>query len=348
MISDSTSSRRPVPGAAGLTFDPARYPTLAAAAGYSRQVQGRLIAALERERPHLDTIATVAVGGSLGRLEAHSKSDIDGLVIGIEGAPAPTFRAQSHRVSTLLAGSELKPPKSGGIYLEGVDVGVLLAPGAQGSLAEAPQVFGFRIGLLLDAQPLYMPGACRRLQRDILCWYGQGFHDRDPCASWTLLINDVQRYLHAYAGWQQYKFDRGADDGWLLRQAKLRSSRVLSFAAMLCVLGETNDLADKHERVLAFLRLTPLERLHAIMTHYDAPQFAALLDSYEAVLAALSDADTRRALVNHSPTSAATLDASAAGAEVQQHGARIMQILTAFILARQADWDPRFFVRLVL
>ena len=43
-------------------------------------------------------------------------------------------------------------------------------------------------------------------------------------------------YAHAYAGWQMFKFDRDADDAWLLRQAKLAGSRLLTFAGLLCLL----------------------------------------------------------------------------------------------------------------
>ncbi len=326
-----------------------RVPCLSGARRYS----GARIADLSAALAAADDVAvfeTVAVAGSLARLEASPQSDVDCLLVARGDVDEGALRDGVERVMEIVSAAGLKAPKSDGIFRQTTTRAELLDPAALGSLTESPAVFGKRMQFLLDARPLLHAGACRRLQGNILEWYGSGFHQRDANASWTYLLNDVTRYLHAYAAWQQYKLQRSSDDSWQLRQVKLRSSRIVTFAGLLLLLGASNHRFDKQQWLLARLQATPLERIVMIMQPLAPQACNVLLRHYESVLAALSDRARREALVAGGPDSLATLS-NEYGADfeaIRAAGDAIMQILTDFILDRRGQWDRRFFSRLIL
>lgn len=328
-----------------IRLDLSNHPSLATAYEYSNRLLARLGASLERHAGGLSAITTVALGGSLGRLEAHRHSDFDCLIFAADDAPPETIETETMTVMRLLGESGLKAPKVSGIYGQAIQPQSLLDPAALGSLSESPQLFGHRMQLLLDAQPVFRPGQLRELQRAVLAWYGSGFHQRDPAEGWAYLINDLGRYRHAYSAWQRYKLSRSNDDSWQLRQAKLRSSRTITFASFNFVLGITNHSPNKHAEALDYLRHTPLQRLALIMRRYDNDAFGELLNHYEALHRNLSDYRVRSLLVNGGPETVAGLagDFSPVHTDLQQHANALAAVLSDFFLQRRNDWDPRFF-----
>ena len=297
------------------------------------------------------SLETVAVGGSLGRLEASVASDFDCLLVARDDASDGAVREDVERVMHALAGTGLALPKADGIYRQAVTRAALLDPAARGCLDEAPAVFGKRMQCLLDARPLAGDAAFARLRHDVVAWYAQDFVLTRPRRSWSALVNDLSRYLHAYAVWQQFKTDSSADDSWALRQAKLRSVRMLTFAGLLCLLGASNHREDKVTWLLARLDATPLERLAQLMReHHEAATFDALLCAYDAAHAVLADPAARAALVALplARAQAASDPADGPYGRIRAASEQVMTLLTRFILARHGEWDERFFVRLVL
>lgn len=322
--------------------------SLAAARRYSEQCLARARGALTAQAHRLDALETVVLAGSLGRLEAHPGSDLDAVLVARAAAPAAEVSAAVESVYDALAQLGLKLPKADGIYRSAASVAELLCESARGSLDEAPATFGRRMQFLLDARAVYRPRAAARLAARIVDWYGGPFLDHDPRRPWTALQNDVERYLHAYAGWQQFRFDASADDGWALRQAKLRGSRLVTFAGLLVLLGESSARADKRAWLVAHLPLTPLERLARVMGRYAPAALPRLLADYEIIHRALADPAQRAALARQRPVPGSL--AGMVPAEQPQHAAqaRLARTLTRFLLARVDDWDPRFFERLLL
>ena len=330
-------------------IDYAAAPSLAHARRYSLALLERARAALADQ--HAPSLETIAVGGSLGRLEASAASDFDCLLVARDDAAERAVRDDVERVMQTLAGIGLALPKADGIYRQAVTRAALLDPAARGCLDEAPAVFGKRMTCLLDARPLAGDGAFARLRRDVVAWYAQDFVASRPLRSWSALVNDLSRYLHAYAVWQQFKTDSSSDDSWALRQAKLRSVRMLTFAALLCLLGASNHRADKVAWLLDRLDATPLERLARLMhEHREAATFDALLRAYDTAHAVLADPTARAALVALPLARAQAGEDAAEGpyGRVRAASEQVMTLLTRFILARHGEWDERFFVRLVL
>lgn len=317
-------------------------PTLWAARETSQQLLAGLARALTQNAGALAGIETVIAAGSLGRLETHAGSDFDGILIARPGGPSTV----PGDMFDIVAACGLKPPKADGIYRATITAETLCRLSARGSLDEPPAHFGKRMQVLLDARAVTGEAAFRQLQREILDWYAGDSISRYPDAQWTLLINDLSRYLHAYAGWQQFKCARSDDDGWYLRQAKLRGSRMLTFAGLLLLLGESSVLgADKRAWVAARLGLSPLARVAAVMQPRDAAAFQRVLTDYEAVHALLATPAVREELVARSPGPDAPADGEfpASYARIHEHSGRLLRELSQFVLARRADWHPDFF-----
>lgn len=309
-------------------------------------VSSRLAGALAGD----EDVITVAAAGSLGRLEVGANSDLDGIVVVDDRVASGQAIALVERVYDALRDCPIRLPKATGIFRSPVSAGALCAPAARGALDEPPAVFGKRIQFLLDTRPLYGASGYSALQRRILDWYGGGVLAACPDSQCTLLINDLQRYLHAYAGWQQHKFERSADDGWYLRQAKLRASRALTFAGLLLLLGASSRRADKLDWLHAHLALTPLERVHAVMEEHDPAGFRQVADAYDRVHALLTDPMVRVELVESSPVSAQNVPAlhPPAFAEIHRLSGEMLHILSRFVLTRRDDWHPDFFSDLIL
>ncbi len=327
----------------------AQCPSLSASRVYTTGLLTQARTALAGISADLDDVETVAVGGSLGRLEAHSRSDIDCIVITRNEPSRARADTVIDQICSALTALDLTPPKAWGIYRAPASMASLLDTAALGSLTEAPEIFGKRLQLLLDANSIFRDDAFRNLQARIVAWYGTGFIDAAPDKGWTYLINDVMRYLHAYAAWQQYKVERTTGDSWQLRQAKFRCTRLVTLAGLLVLLGESNAMPEKRAWLVERLPLTPLERLALVMNSYEPPRFVQLLSAYETTHALLSDSASRAELVETGPESIETLcrDPSVLFAQIKQTSGEVIRLLTEFVLARQAQWDPRFFERLI-
>lgn len=322
-------------------------PALRAAYRYSLSHLEQLQRSFAARADALPGIETVAVGGSLGRLEAATDSDVDCIIVLRDGFAPAELETQLAVVHDLFLSAPFKAPKADGIYRQGIARATLLDPAALGSLTEAPESFGKRMALLLDARAVFGSARLHALQGALIEWYGSDFLAASPSRAWTYLSNDLMRYLHAYAGWQQYKFTRSSDDSWQLRQAKFRTSRLLSFAALMFLLGESDRNVHKMTWLHQRLALTPLQRLYEVMQIHDATAYEAVLAAYEASYAALSDSRVRATLVATGPDADTRMNAPLAPAyeNIKAASSVLSQQLTEFALARRVDWGARFFER---
>mgnify|MGYP003641966439 FL=1 len=316
-----------------------RQPSLWRARAYSSAALAQLQEALEAGFAHAGVpLVTAVAGGSLGRLEASPVSDVDLIVFVDDGAPGCDERIPG--LERAFRGAGLRAPKPDGIYARPIGIGAILDPAARGSLTETPQLFGSRIQVLLDGRPVCRPLQFTELREAILRWYANG----TGAPGWTHLMNDLSRYLHAYAGWQQFKYTRSDDDGWLLRQAKLRSSRIVTFAGLLFLLAEHGRQARADVTwLLAHLDKTPIERVLYVMAQYDDVDATQVLADYAGVHARLADPDIRRELIVASPRTAGEPVQCDAYTEIHALGDSMMTALTRFALARQHDWPLKIF-----
>lgn len=325
-------------------IDLSNFPALKASREFSRAAIAGIGAALEASITRDEgPILTVAAAGSLGRLEATRHSDVDCIVIVDDeiACDAADLAAQIERIAREFPRIGLKPPKAGGIYCRPISVASLLDPGARGSLEESPAVFGTRMQLLLDAGALFRVDRFNSIREQLVDWYGVATESLGSAH----LVNDLSRYLHAYAVWQQFKFSRSEEDAWFLRQAKLRSTRVATFAGLLFLLGESTRRQQTRGWLLSELARTPLGRLRCVFDAYPKANFIDVVALYEELHAMLADAAVRRELIRSSPTCVEDVPKHFTGAYATIHelSERLMRHLTDFVLARRDDWSPRIF-----
>lgn len=286
--------------------DLAEFPALAAARGFSCRTNARLAAlasGLDRE----PGLVCLAVAGSLGRLEAMEDSDCDLIVI-VEPAIArgsAVAKRLMTRVWDALAPLGLKRPKGWGIFTEPANPSELTALSALGSLEDDVALYGKRMQLLLDAQPVFGDPAFFALQQRLVEWFETAHGCRERDFDHAYLLGEVVRYYRTYASWQQFRLSVESDENWTVRQLKLIFSRRAMYAGFVLSLAAAWTVPDPRAALLRALALPPLER---ICLATDADRARALLGSYEVFQRAMNDAATRASLIAEGPQTLTDLD----------------------------------------
>lgn len=255
---------------------------------FSRQRIAALVDCLHKDGLPAE-ILTVAISGSLSRMEAHDDSDLDLLIV-LDDRDGPISAERELQLARLIW-SRLKPlgirtPQAGGIFAECAHRSRLVDPTARGKVDEDLTPFGQRMQLILDAQPLLVPLAFEELQADLLTWYSEtrvaALFAEAGVFHW--LWQDVQRYwrsLRSRACWLYADEPRRS----LEINLKLRSSRLSMIAACLLAVADAHKTAEcpqtQQQRLLSHLRKTPLERLTNSGSCPEDSQ--RLLHNYEAV-----------------------------------------------------------------
>lgn len=221
-------------------------------------------------------VVTVAVSGSLSRMEADADSDLDLLIVVDDRQNSADLLVIFDHVWQRLDVPGLKPavvkPKPGGIFSSCVSWRKVIDRDRRGIIDDDLAVFGQRMQLLMDAQPLIRPNGFAEVQRSILQWYQE---DRIRCLfaesnPFHWLWQDVQRYwrsLRSRACWLS------ADDAAVSLEVnfKLRFSRLVLMAALLAAIARCpDDESTQAKQPSASIRYlqrcltqTPLERLAA-------------------------------------------------------------------------------------
>ncbi|MBL8174719.1 MAG: hypothetical protein JNK48_08615 [Bryobacterales bacterium] len=211
--------------------------------------------------------------------------------------------------------------------------------------------------MLIESLPVGSREAYDRVRRQVLKRYvedDRGFRwgssqRRIP----RFLLNDLTRYWRTVTVDFVYK-QRASDKKWALRNAKLRMSRKLVFAAGLlrvyfCALDDDakearESLCSRQPSVALLLEymerqlaLTPLELVAKACLRNDVkPQTARdIFQSYDRFLALLDDPDKREALAKAKPDG--DLSASPAWMEVSKISRRFHAALLALFLQDDAD-----------
>ncbi len=161
----------------------------------SRQRLQALQAQLRRLQ--LDSrVATVAVSGSLGRMEALDHSDADLIVIVRDAQPLSSAdrRTIMQQIWAGLEPLSLIMPAEDGIFTAAVNWQSLCDDGSLGQIDESTAIFGTRIQLLLDSQPVLHRDTFDQLLAQIVRRYARGDVAYRPTSPWTYLTNDLIRY----------------------------------------------------------------------------------------------------------------------------------------------------------
>jgi hypothetical protein len=330
-VSPAWSSDRPT------TLSLAHFPTLSSVYEHSREqiiALRRCLADLARTDPR---VLAVAVSGSLGRMEALPHSDADLIVILADDVPPGRDREQAtEAVWTALQPLGLPRPKTSGIFARPTTPSELTDPSTIGKVADDVAIFGKRMQMLLDVQPLYGQEPYAKFLDAVLRRYA----DDD----WLYLRNDLMRYYRSLCVQEQWTFgERGG--GWFVRDIKTRHSRVLLYAGLLLLLGESGkETGDRLAWLSAHLRLTPLERIAAVYAANADPHFENVAASYERFLTMMGNPDVRAALSAAAPAGPEDIrKAPQVYVDLRANAESLATELVRFLLARRDEWGQQFF-----
>jgi hypothetical protein len=210
-------------------------------------------------------------------------------------------------------------------------------------VVEEPALFGKRFQLLLDTRPVFGTGAYHRLVRVVLDRYAAGFVADDPHKEWVYLLNDLVRYFRSLCLECQWDFSTG-NEGWYIRNAKLRHSRVVMYAGLLFLLGAcSQERRDKVGWLLRHLDKTPLERLEWVYEHHGDPHFPRIATAYDRFLACLEVPANRAALIAAAPPVPPVPEVPPLYAELHAGSRQLLAELLRFVLARRGEWSEGFF-----
>ncbi len=297
---------------------------------YSTDIINQATRLLEQQPGLHPSIHSVVLAGSFGRMEGGKYSDFDFFVIAHDGS---IQSKQDEKDLVALVWEQLRvlpvePPDSHGIFTRVVTPSILCDENALGNLEYARHVFGLRMQLLTDSQPIYGFDALQQLQKDIVRWYCQPDYSPFSHSITQYLLADLKRYFASYAIWHQYRFDKTFNDSWLMRQIKMQHSRLASYTALaISVMNaastHTGDNNHIDEQAIAAalsdqLKYTPLERL---IMHWPADKKEQLLDyltHYNRIASLIADPELRQIIINENPENVCNRTRGFAGADTPE------------------------------
>lgn len=258
---------------------------------------------------------SVVVFGSVARQEVTSSSDLDWILL-IDGQSSPEHKEQEREIERTLESSGHIEPGRSGVFGKMVGSHDLIHNiGGEDDLNSNTTR---RALLLLESIPIGIREAYDRVRRQVLRRYLED--DRGLCYGSggaripRFLLNDLTRYWRTITVDFVYKQRAENDKKWALRNAKLRMSRKLVFAAGLlhCFFCDLDPTAEEARRALSVekdvlpltdyierqLSLTPLDLVaKACLEPGVEPDTArAIFNSYDRFLAILDNSDKRSEL----------------------------------------------------
>lgn len=318
----------------------ASWPAITSSRKRTAAMRTRLADALRK--PHLvppDT--SLVVFGSLARGELTEGSDVDWTLL-VDGPADPYHRDAAQRIAGHLREMGLAPPAAGGPFGSLTfshdlvhDIG-----GDDDTNRNTTQ----RLLLLLESAPVGDAAAYARVVGHVLARYVEedimspgDTPNRVP----RFLQNDIARYWRTMAvDFAQKRRARGAA-GWALRNAKLRMSRKLMYAAGLlsCYSCDATfrpavrrqpwaDAQQVVEHLCGMVRQTPLDIVAGVVLYFFGELSGAagrMFGAYDEFLGILNDPDRRGHLTTLAPSHA---DTDPAYQQVRMLGTEFQDALT--------------------
>jgi hypothetical protein len=282
-------------------------------------------------------IETVAIAGSFGRLEGSSESDADYIMV-VRDPKAPTIAKDKGVIRDAIEAFGVTPPNKSGVFTKPRSASQLITP--IGTADEDVDLLGKRMLLLLESRPIYGIEQFQLLLKGIFERYSEYVAD-DPDKEFAFLANDLMRYFRFICVNYQANFWR-QNEGWALRNLKLRHSRIVMYSGLLFLIGEASKQGGeaKIDCVFGNLNLTPLERIGLVYKRNGDGGFFRVLGLYNVFLAHLSDANWRKQLKDLEYPNRYTVPAFA---EMKANSDAFIAEFVRFLLARRGQWSDRFF-----
>lgn len=300
-------------------------------------------------------IRTIAAAGSLGRMEAcQGISDGDLIIVLSDDIPCDGQVAEKlyqdvwQAIQPICSQEKIEKPKPEGLFGQATTCQQLLKE--MGNANESLNIFGRRLLLLLETQPIYNKEEYDTLISQVLDTYASGYVGSDARKEWTLLINDLIRYFRSLAVNYQWDFER-AKDKWLIRNIKLRHSRTLMYSGLLFLLGEASkEREDKVVWLKDKLKMTPLERLDWVYYSNSDWSFFRIAGCYNTFLHSLNQTELRRKLnigPQENPSEYRNRYEIPEFSALKANSDGLSAELLRFVMSRRNIWTERFFEYLI-
>ncbi len=279
----------------------------------SARIRGDELERLFLPRKSPDT--SLVVFGSVARGEVTSRSDLDWILL-IDGQSAPEHKEQERKIESIVADNGFNEPGRSGVF--GKMVGSHDLVHNIGGEDDLNSNTTRRVLLLLESIPIGNREAYDRVRRQIVRRYLEDDRGLTHASGDTriprFLLNDLTRYWRTVTVDFVYKQRAENDSKWALRNAKLRMSRKLIFAAGLALVffchldaaaeDARNALKDARDCSLltAYIEqqfdLTPLEVIAKACLDLDVSSetIKAIFDNYDRFVAILDDPTKRENL----------------------------------------------------
>lgn len=278
--------------------------------------------ATHRKRTELDSCfnqrnpsdTSLVLFGSVARGEVTSGSDLDWILL-IDGQSFPDHKNQEREIKETLVANRFIEPGASGVF--GRMVGSHDLVHNIGGEDDLNSTTTRRVLLLLESYPVGTREAYDRVRRQIVRRYVEDDRGLVHASAGTrvprFLLNDITRYWRTVT--VDFVYKQVADDRkWALRNAKLRMSRKLIFAAglarvFLCHLDPTaadarhalvqhRDISLLTAYIEKQLNLTPLQVIAGLCLDLgvQAEVIRQIFDSYDRFLLILDDQEKRSEL----------------------------------------------------
>ena len=277
---------------------------------------------------------SIVVFGSLARQEWTSGSDLDWTLL-VDGEADPQHLQAAQRIGQTLQERVRGPGPTGLFGNMAFSHDIIHRIGGQD---DTNRNITQRILLLVESWPAGKAEAYHRVIRHVLKRYVDDDwglrHGSGPHRVPRFLLNDLVRYWRTVTVDFVYKQRERAGRGWALRNAKLRMSRKLIFAAGLltCFSCDEPHLRQvQPDGIVGYLEAsfgnTPLDVVADAFLRYGRTDHTArqLVGAYDSFLALLDNAEKRKHLEELQQHE---LDSDPVFGEVRTQGRRFQEALT--------------------
>ena len=282
----------------------------------------------------------VAVFGSYAREEASTFSDLDYLII---SECDDDYNTISDVIKCVCTKYEISSPNQDGVFnaMEKKENIV----GSIGSKVDNYETLSRRMLFLLESKSLYNEEEHLQFVNEILSNYTQEI-DHDVTKNYVHLLNDLIRYFRTIC--VNYAYTKDVDKfKWSMRNIKLRHSRVIMYASLLCVLGTLSKYAkeDKNEILKKLVLLTPLQRFYFSYKHSEDDNFFRLSSIYNNFLYFINNKEHREELFNIDYRNRYDNETFSI---LKANSDSLLSEITRFIFSNKGTWSDRFFEYLML
>lgn len=220
----------------------------------------------------------IMVAGSYGRYEAGEPSDLDYYIISM---PNAYNNDNMEFISSIIADLGIKLPNKEGVFSKEIPYDDIL--NKLGNQDENAIELAQRLLPLLESTPLYNIDLCNQITSEIVMKY-MDLHRDAPEKEAVILLNDLIRFFRYICANYQYKSWHEGEK-WVLRNLKLRHSRVVMYAGLLFVIlnaSKKEYCMQKEKYIKSMLQYTPIERISNIMieNNYNPHNFLYCYDYF--------------------------------------------------------------------